>query len=171
MLRWLINRILDGEEKKIGESVDYIRHVVDVSPGAFFRFSSIMPFANSRKVLPVDVWFVAQIVAIQAADCGTCVQIGVNLARQANVDGDLLRAALVGNCDAMPPEMADVYRFSKAVIESSGEEDALRDTLRARYGERGLIELSYVLASGGIPPVVKRTLGYAQSCSAVTVEV
>jgi hypothetical protein len=63
MLRWLINRKLDSEEKKLGESVDYIRHIVDVSPGAFFRFASILTFANSRKTLSKDAWFVAQLVA------------------------------------------------------------------------------------------------------------
>ena len=31
MLRWLIRRKLDSEEKKLGESVDYIRQVVDIS--------------------------------------------------------------------------------------------------------------------------------------------
>ena len=52
MLRWLIRRKLAAEEKKLGVSVDYLRHVVDVSPAAFLRFASIMPFVNSRKVLP-----------------------------------------------------------------------------------------------------------------------
>jgi hypothetical protein len=65
MLRWLIRRKLNAEEKRLGESVDYIRHVVDVSPTAFFRFASILPFANSRKTLPKDAWFVAQIVGSQ----------------------------------------------------------------------------------------------------------
>ena len=101
MLRWLIHRKLDAEEKKLGESVDYLRHVVDVSPAAFLRFSSILPFANSRKVLPKEAWFVAQIVALQEEDCGTCLQITVNLARQSGVDAALLRAALDGDCHDM----------------------------------------------------------------------
>jgi len=77
MLRWLLHRKLNSEEKKLGESVDYLRHVVDVSPGAFLRFASILPFANSRKVLPKDAWFVAQLAAVEHEDCGTCVQITV----------------------------------------------------------------------------------------------
>lgn len=54
MLRWLIRRKLDAEEKKLGASVDYLRHVVDVSPALFLRFASILPFANSRKRLPKE---------------------------------------------------------------------------------------------------------------------
>ena len=38
MLRWLLHRKLNAEAKKLGESVDYLHHVVDVSPAAFLRF-------------------------------------------------------------------------------------------------------------------------------------
>jgi hypothetical protein len=171
MLRWLIHRRLNAEEKKLGESVDYLHHVVDVSPAAFLRFCSIMPFANSRKLLPKEAWFVAQVVASQNEDCGTCVQITVNLARQSGVDPGLLRAVLAGNCHEMSSEMVEVLEFTKAVIHATGDEADLRETLRKRYGDRGLIELSYAIASSRIPPIVKRCLGYAKSCSVVPVEV
>ncbi len=171
MLRWFLHRKLNSEEKKLGVSVDYLRHVVDVSPAAFLRFASILPFANSRKVLPKDAWFVAEIVTLQHEDCGPCLQIGVNLARQAGVDPALLRAVLDGNCDDLPQEMVDVLRFTQSVLSAAGDEDELREKLRKRYGERGLIELSYAIASSRIPPTVKRCLGYAKSCSAVAVEV
>jgi len=171
MLRWLMRRALDAQEKTLGVSVDYLRHVADVSPGALLRFASLQPFASSRKALPAEAWFVAQIEATRRADCGPCVQIGVNLARKSGVDRALLRAVLDGDRDRMSPEMADVYRFTRAVLDASGDEDELRETLRTRYGERGLIELSYAIASGGIPPTVKRALGYAKSCTFSPVEV
>jgi alkylhydroperoxidase family enzyme len=171
MLRWLIHRKLNAEEKKLGESVDYLHHVVDVSPAAFLRFASILPFANSRKSLPKDAWFVAQLVASQHEDCGTCVQIGVNLAQKARVAPDLLRAVLDGNTHDMPPEMVDVFQFTRSVVTAAGDEEPLRETLRQRYGERGLIELAYAIASSRIPPTVKRALGYAKSCSVVPAQV
>ncbi len=171
MLRALIHRILDSEEKKLGESVDYIRHVVDTSPGAFFRFAAVMPMANARKVLPVDAWFVAQTVASQDEDCGTCLQITLNLARKARVAPEVLRAVVEGRADDLPDDMADIYRFTAGVVASNGEDDALRETLRRRYGDRGLIELAYAIASARVPPIVKRTLGYAKSCSLMRVNV
>lgn len=171
MFRWLIHRRLKAEEKKLGESVDYLHHVVDVSPAAFLRFCSIMPFANSRKVLPKEAWFVAQVVAVQQEDCGPCLQITLNLARKSGVDASLLRAALDGNCHELSPEMVDVLKFTRSVTADAGGDDELRETMRKRYGERGLIELSYAIASGRIPPTVKRVLGYAKSCSVVPVRV
>jgi hypothetical protein len=171
MLRWFIKRKLNAEEKKLGVSVDYLRHVVDVSPAMFLRFCSILPFANSRKKLPNDAWFVAQTVAAQHEDCGPCLQITLNLARQSGVDPTLLRAVLDGKCDAMPAELVDVFRFAQSVVNAASDDDALRAALRARYGERGLIELAYAIASARIPPTVKRCLGYAKSCSVVPVHV
>jgi alkylhydroperoxidase family enzyme len=174
MLRWLIHRRLRAEEKKLGESVDYLHHVADVSPAAFLRFASILPFASSRKVLPKDAWFAAQIVALQQEDCGPCLQITLNLARKAGVNADLLRAVLDGNCLELPPDIVAVLQFARSVTADAGhgsDVDALREVLRARYGERGLIELSYAIASSQIPPTVKRCLGYAKSCSIVPVTV
>lgn len=171
MLRRLLHQALDREEKKLGESVDYLRHVVEVSPGALLRFAALGPFANCRKVLPADAWFTGQVVAAQREDCGPCLQITVNLARQAGVDRAVLRAALDGDVAALPDELADVHRFTRAVVDRTDDADALRETVRARYGDRGLIELAYAIASSRIPPTVKRVLGFAQSCSLIHVDV
>jgi hypothetical protein len=172
MLRWFLRRQLNVQEKKLGASVDYLRHVVDVSPAAFLRFCSILPFANSRKSLPKDAWFVAQLVTLQHEDCGTCLQIGVNLARKSGLDAGVINAVLAGNTHELSPELLDVVQFTRSVLGAGGEdEEQLREVLRARYGPRGLIELAYAIASSRIPPTVKRCLGYAQSCSAVPVRV
>ena len=170
MLRWLIRRKLDSEEKKLGASVDYLRHISDVSPAAFLRFASILPLANSRKTLPKEPWFVAQLVALSHEDCGTCLQIGVNLARQAGVESAVIHAVLDGDEDQLPHDLADVARFTKSIL-TVNDDDDLRQKMRKRYGERGLIELAYAIASSRIPPTVKRTLGYAKSCSLVPVAV
>ena len=98
------------------------------------------------------------------------MQIGVNLARQSGVDPALIRAVLNSDYDAMPPDMVDVIHFTQSVVSANEGDDSLRETLRQRYGERGLIELSYAMASSRIPPTVKRTLGYAKSCSQVPVQ-
>ena len=171
MLRWLLRRKLAQEEQRLGESLDYLRHILDVSVSAFLRFASFMPLANSRKTLPKEAWFTAQLVALQKVDCGTCLQIGVNLARESGVSPQLLRAVLDGRLEDLPAELVDVFHFTQQVVTATGDEDELRETLRQRYGECGLIELAYAIASSQIPPTVKRCLGYARSCRLVHVEV
>ena len=169
MLRWLIQRKLKAEERKLGAPLDYLQHIAAVSTGAFFRFASIMPLASYRKVLPPDAWFTARIVTLQHDDCGSCLQGAVNMARQARVPASTLQAVLDGNEEGMSPELRDVWAFAQAVLAGTLEAERLREVLRERYGDRGLIELAYVIASSRIPPVVKRTLGYAQSCQAVKI--
>lgn len=169
MIRAFLRRKLDSEERKLGESMDYLRHVVDVSPGAFLRFASLMPFANSRKVLPADAWFVAQVVGAQKEDCGPCLQITVNLARQAKVDPELLQATLDRRFEDLPEDLATVARFAEAVSDATYDEAGLRTALRERYGERGLIEIAYAITSSRIPPTLKRGLGFARSCSEIDV--
>lgn len=170
MLRWFFRRKLNSEEKRLGASMDYLRHIVDVSPSAFLRFAAIMPFANSRKTLPPDAWFVAQLVALQQEDCGPCVQIGVNLAKESGVDPRVIRAALEADRAALSKELAAVFDFTRAVL-ATEDVDALRQTIRERYGEQGLIELAYAIAGSRVPPTVKRALGFATSCSTAPVDV
>lgn len=169
MLRWLIRRKLSGEEKRLGESMDYLRHIVNVSPMVFLRFASILPFANSRRTLPKEVWYVAQIVSLKREDCGPCLQITVNLAQRDRVDSDLIRAVLDGDVGRLAGELVDVYRFAQTIVNSDVDPNDLREKIRDRYGERGLIELAYAIAGSRIPPTVKRALGFAKTCKEVDV--
>lgn len=171
MLKSLIRRKLDKEELRLGASMDYLRHMLDVSFGAFWRFLKILPLANYRKSLPADAYHVARLVAVQDADCGTCVQIEVNLAKQNGVPEEIIRATLDGNFDELSQGLVDVHRFTKGVVMATGEEDSLRESLRKRYGEQGFVELALAIAACRVFPTTKRALGYAKSCALVTVEI
>lgn len=168
MLRWIINRRLNAAEKKLGVSVDYLRHIARVSLPAFFKFVKFMPLAEYRKKLPADVFHVARLVAVQQEDCGSCVQIEVNLAQQDGVDAALLQKVLDGKLEALSPELANVYRFSQAVVTQQDDVE-LRETVKQQYGEEGLVELALTIAACRVFPTTKRALGYATSCSKVKI--
>lgn len=171
MLRWLILRKLDAVERELGASVDYLRHMVSVSLRAFFKFAKIMPMATYRRVLPVEPYFVAVIVAARDEDCGTCVQIGVNHARRSGVPPAYILSVLDRQPEQLPDDLSLVYRFAEAVVTASGEDERLRPALVERYGDEGLIELGLAMAAARVFPIVKRTMGYAQSCARVEVQV
>ena len=171
MLRRLVLRRLDAEERRLGGvSLEYLRHVARTSLPAFLKFALFTPLAGHRKKLPPDAYHLARVVAVQHEDCGTCVQIEVNLARKDGVAPELLRAALKGRLDELPPDLADVCRFARTVSEQ-GDDVELRERLRARYGDEGLVELALGIAAARVFPTTKRALGYATSCSLVEVEV
>ena len=171
MLRKLILKQLDRQERALGESLDYARHIARTSLPAFFKFALFTPLARHRRKLPAAAYRVARIVATRDEDCGTCVQIEVNLARRDGVPAGVIRATLADRLDDLPPELADVHRFASAVVGASGAEGEMRERLRARYGEEGLVDLALGIAAARVFPVTKRALGYATSCRLVKVEV
>jgi alkylhydroperoxidase family enzyme len=173
MLRNLILKRLDVEERKLGGvSLDYLRHIARTSLPAFFKFALFTPLASHRRRLPPDAYHVARLVATKHEDCGTCVQIEVNLARRAGVAADVLRAALTGRPDELPADLADVYHFARSVVEAGDEEGSnhQRERVRARYGEEALVEMALAIAAARVFPTTKRALGYATSCALVRVE-
>jgi len=171
MLRRIIMGRIDAAERRLGESLDYARHIVRTSLPAFFKFAKLLSLAEYRRRLPADAYRVARIVATRDADCGTCVQIEVNLAKDDALPASVIQAVIDARPDDLPKELADVYRFAEAVATSSGDEDAIRERIRQRYGDEALIEMALAMAACRAFPIVKRTLGYATSCSRVQIAV
>lgn len=171
MLRWLINKRLATEETKLGVSLDYARYILRASLRAFLKFTKIIALAEYRRAMPKEPFYAARIVAARHDDCGECVQIAVNQARKAGIDASLLQAVLADRWDQLPAEIADACRFAAAVLSASGEEDELRERIRQRHGEEALVELALAIAVGRVFPATKRALGYAKSCSRVSIQV
>ncbi|HJR08277.1 MAG TPA: hypothetical protein VJ842_13535 [Pyrinomonadaceae bacterium] len=172
MLRRLILKRLGAEERRLGGvSIDYLRHIARTSLPAFFKFALFTPLAAHRRRLPADAYHVARIVATHHEDCGTCVQIEVNLARSHGVAADVLRAAVRRRPEELPTELADVYRFALSVVEAEGAEGEWRERVRVHYGEEALVEMALAIAAARVFPTTKRALGYATSCALVQVDV
>jgi len=171
MLKKYIHYRLRAAEAQFKVPCDYLHHMVDTSVSAFFAFSKIFGISEYRRVLPLDAWHVGRIVATQAQDCGTCVQIAVNRALADGVAPAVLQLAVHGRVDELEEPLADMYRFVKCVVEANPDDDAERKKVRDRWGDQGLVELSLAVASSQFYPLVKRTLGYAKSCALVQIEV
>jgi alkylhydroperoxidase family enzyme len=171
MLRRFILARIASAEKQWGVPLDYCRFIVRVSLRAFFKFAKFLAVDEYRRVLPPGPCYVARIVAVRDADCGTCLQIAVSQARKAGVAAEVLRAVLDAKPDALPEDLRDAYRFAEAVVTANGEEDMLRERIRLSYGDEGLIEMALAIATCRVFPVIKRALGYAVHCSQVAVRV
>jgi alkylhydroperoxidase family enzyme len=171
MLRKLILSRITAAEKALGVPLDYCRYMIRVSLRASFKFAKFLSVDEYHRVLPPAPCYVARIVAVRDEDCGTCVQIAVNQAKKAGVPAAQLQAVLAGSVEELPQELSEAYRFAEAVVTRNGDEDALRERIRQRYGDEGLIEMALAIASCRVFPVTKRALGYAVSCSATPVRV
>lgn len=171
MLQAILSNRLDAAERQLGVPVDYLREMAREAPRAFFKFAKFPALAGYRRKLPKEAFAVGGLVASRSADCGTCVQIGVNLARKEGVSRDVIRAVLDRRPEDLEPGLADVYRFASSVVDDvPADEEALRARLIERYGREAFIELSMAMATGRVFPHLKRAMGYAVSCSKVEIQ-
>jgi alkylhydroperoxidase family enzyme len=172
----IVARQIEKQEQRLGASMEYVKHIAHVAPSAFLKFMRFMPLAAHRKRLPVEAFAVAKIIATQSEDCGTCVQIAVNMARQDNVSVEIIRATVQNRPQDLPVTLQDIYHFAQATAQTSSSESTpdevnqLRERLRGQWGEEALVEIALAIASAKVFPTTKRVLGYAQSCSLVQIE-
>jgi alkylhydroperoxidase family enzyme len=173
MLQRITEAQLRRQEVRLGAgALDYLRHLLRVAPGTFWAFVRGQPLLQHRRLVPAAPYHIARIAATQVEDCGTCVQIAVNLARHAGVAPALLRAAVAGEADQLPADLAAVYYFAKAVARADADGvEHWRPAVQRSLGEGGLGELALAIAAAGIFPTVKRALGFATSCALVQVRV
>jgi AhpD family alkylhydroperoxidase len=169
MKRWLLGKLLEGTRRYLDDvNMDYAWHLREVNPSRLWRFSLIKAVEGPRRITPPAVWHAAGLAAAMVEDCGPCIQIHVNLALRDGVDATMLRALVEGNVEAAPADIALAFRYGDAVARGIPAQE-WRDRIRARWGEKGLIELAFTIATARFYPAVKRGMGYAQACERVMV--
>jgi len=170
MSRWLLTKLLEWSKTRIGDvNMDYAYHLRDVAPSRLWRFSLIQVVAGGRKYTPPEVYHAAGMAAAMVEDCGPCVQIHVNLALKDGVDANALRALAARRLQQVPAQAALGFKYGEAVA-TGVTADEMREEIRAKWGEQGLIELAFTIAAARFYPAVKRGMGYAHTCERVVVE-
>jgi ribosomal protein L18 len=170
MRSWIARRMLRSMSKRSSYDVSYLEYLLKESPAAFFRFAPVMKASAHREVVPVEASFAAKMAGAMAEDCGPCVQIVVDMALEAGMAKAQIEAVLRRDPKAMSANTAAAFRFADAVARRAFEEDDCREVVRARWGEKGVIDLSMALQMGRTFPMMKAALGYARECRRVTVD-
>lgn len=170
MLKKFAHTLIDSAEKQLGTPLDEMRYLADHSLAAFRRWSSTREIADYHHALPPEVYYVAKIATYRVEDCGSCLQIVAHMARKNGVPASIVRAALNGEVELLPEELVAVYGFAQKQAQRE-DDPGIRELLRKRYGDQGLIELAIGVASARTFPAFKRALGFAKRAEDVTVEV
>ena len=164
----LVETKIKKMETHFGVPLDYTRYMARHSMGALRALGKTEDCVNYRHALPKEPFHIARLVTDMVEDCGTCVQLVVNVALKDGMSPQLLQSALDGELGNLPLELVDVYHFVNRI--ASGEDDPdLRERLIARYGEEGFVELALAMSAPKIYSTLKRALGYSISCSRVQV--
>ena len=169
MIAALVEQKLAKSEREMGENLDFVRDIYHASPKAFLKFTQFIPLTRHRKQAPPAAYFIARLVAVQAEDCGPCVQTAVNQALEAGVPRELVAAALAGDDATLGPKLSRVRRFAIAVARLDPTAEELRLELVQDYGQAAMVEIAICIATVRVFPALKRGLGRAQSCSQVLV--
>ena len=113
-------------------------------------FPALPPSDSSGVTSPSSQWYAAGITAVRHEDCGPCTQLGVTMAERAGVNPAVLRAVLTDNPNAMPPDVALVWNFTRATLAHDAAADEYRDAIARRWGRRALISLAFAIAAARI---------------------
>ncbi|KIN76804.1 hypothetical protein [Sulfitobacter mediterraneus] len=155
-------KMVKQAENRVGVTFDYVRKIAQTNFGLLLRYNKVFGFLDPRKHLPAPAYHAARLRGALAADCGTCVEAEINLALQAGLSKDLVKAILNGTLDG---PLRAVVALADAVVAAKEDAPEARAEILRAYGEAGLIELSYAMNGAALLPGIKRAMGYATTCN------
>jgi hypothetical protein len=169
MIKWALHRGIDKFERDWHYDAAYMHDLIDASPRAAWLFSRAAMLGRFRSDIPIDAWCAAGITAVRHEDCGPCTQLGVTMAERAGVSPAVLRAVLADDPDRMPPDVALVWKFTRATLAHDPAADGYRDAIVKRWGRRALVSLAFAITAARIYPTVKYALGHGKACMRIVV--
>lgn len=169
MVKWTMRRAIGKFERDWNYDASYMRELIEVSPRAAWLFSRAAALGQFRRDIPIEVWCAAGITAVRHEDCGPCTQLGVNMAERAGVSASVLRAVLGDDPDAMPPDVALAWKFTRATLAHDPAADQYRAAIVQRWGKRALISLAFAITAARLYPTVKYALGHGKACTRIVV--
>ena len=92
------------------------------------------------------------------------------MAERSGVSPVVLRAVVAGDPEAMPPEVALVWRFTLATLAHDAAADEYRQAIVNRWGRRALVSLTFAITAARIYPTVKYALGHGKACTRIVVD-
>jgi hypothetical protein len=169
MIKWALRRAIGKFEREWNYDAAYMRELIDVSPRAAWLFSRVTALGQFRRDVPIEAWCAAGLTAVRSEDCGPCTQLGVKMAERAGVSPAILAAILSDNLGAMPPEVALVWKFTRATLAHDPAADDYREEIVKRWGRLALVSLAFAITAGRIYPTVKYAMGHGKACTRVVV--
>ena len=169
MIKSLLHKTIARFEREWKYDAAYLHDIADADPRAAWLFSRVQALGRFRRDIPIEAWCAAGITALRSEDCGPCTQLAVDMAERAGVDPAVLRAILADAPESMPPDVALVWRFTRAALAHDAEADVLRREIVRRWGSRALVSVAFAMTAGRIYPTVKYALGHGKSCTRVVV--
>jgi hypothetical protein len=169
MIKWILRKAINRFERQWKYDASYMRDMIEASPRAAWLFSRAAALGQFRRDIPIEPWYTAGITAVRHEDCGPCTQLGVTMAERAGISPAVLRAVLSDDPESMPPDVALVWKFTRATLAHAAGADEYREEIVKRWGRRALVSLTFAITASRIYPTVKYALGHGKACTRVMV--
>lgn len=154
--------LIKRSENRIGVTFDYIRQIAKTDLGLLARLNRIFGFLDPNRHAPTMAYHAARLHGALAADCGTCVEAEINLARNAGLSESDIDNLLSGQ--TTDKTLQAVIALTTAVTKHRQDDPDARATIKSAYGEKALIEIAFAMNGAALLPGIKRSLGYATAC-------
>lgn len=168
IIKTIIGKKLDAFARQFNYDMAYTHQILNAGLKPFKAYSGLFSLAAYRhQKMPLAPWFAVKWVATHSEDCGPCQQLTINMAKQSGLPMQVIKAITQGDLEGMGAETALAYQWAQAVIRPGTQEtntEAMRQQIKARWGDQGLISLTLAMAGARSFPMVKRALGYDQHC-------
>lgn len=169
MIRYLLNKVLLSMQSRYSYDVGYMQDILRADLPAFLKFMGFQTMSSHQGNLPAEIAAAARIRAIIWDDCGPCTQLVVDMALEAKVSPDIVHAIVDRDWDKLPEDVALTAQFTELVLAHDPQADDLREKIRARWGEKGLIAIGYGISACRVYPALKYTMGYGKACSRIQI--
>ena len=169
MLRPVYRFMIRGFGKRYDYDTGYMILLLDETPSLMNALNGLSKLSNYQKNAPLEAHVAARLTGVRAEDCGPCLQLTIDMARERGMSGPLTEAILSGDVDSMCTDSALGFRFASATLTRSGDEEAARDAVRDAYGEAAVIELTLASQISRVFPMLKRGLGFDKTCKRTSV--
>jgi AhpD family alkylhydroperoxidase len=170
MPRRVFAAALKAGERKVGVSLDYMREIARNAPAVLPKLVMVSDLARSHESVPAEIALAAAIGAVRCDDCGECLQIHVNFARRDGISPEIIAELLADRPDALPPALADAYRYGRAIAANDPVMEDWRMALEGRLGRGPVVQLAFYVAVARFFPSFKRGTGYAKSCGLIRLD-
>lgn len=163
---WLIAR----GERDFRVSLDYARDLYRISPRAFWKMGRARAFGTHRERAPTKAVLAAHLAAALHDDCGSCVQIVVNMGLKRGISAGEIKAMMAGKLEGLAAPLSLGFRFGNAIVTNSAALETIRHEVIAAWGEKGMVDIACAVAFARTYPAMKRAMGHAITCDLVKVE-
>lgn len=170
MFKFFARKLIERMSARYDYDVSYLHYLLAEAPQAFSKFMRAGALSRHRERAPIEAAFTVQLLATMAEECGSCTQLIVNFAKDANMSTEQIEAVLNHNAIAMSPAVALAYRYADAVLHCRADATEARDAVRARWGDKGVIDLAMAMQGARLYPMMKNALGFARECRRVSVD-